>query len=221
MNWIFLQTLRGSFSAVSTPIFASKYSLESSRRDLHNALLCTVLQSQNFSQTSSAFFRDWIIEFPIFFHCLRRILHFCCDFFMKFPPDFATNSRKEWRVSLFQSHLRKQIKKLPKILKSDSVKIIHYYSSLFIRVLSADANALLARLGARLGATAAPRARAGAPLSKQSQPAGIHNRKLGGKTCGSRFLSFFLCLFLFSLFSLLLFLGNTKVGVWKRRRGKL
>ena len=33
----------GSFSAVSTPIFASKYALESSRRDLHNAILCTVL----------------------------------------------------------------------------------------------------------------------------------------------------------------------------------
>ena len=28
MNWILLQTLRGSFSRVSTPIFASKYSLE-------------------------------------------------------------------------------------------------------------------------------------------------------------------------------------------------
>ena len=42
------QTCKGSFSAVSTPIFASKYSLESSRRDLHDALLCTVLQSQNF-----------------------------------------------------------------------------------------------------------------------------------------------------------------------------
>ena len=28
MNWIFLQILRGSFSAVSTPTFASKYSLE-------------------------------------------------------------------------------------------------------------------------------------------------------------------------------------------------
>ena len=41
----FIRTLtsRGSFSAVSTPIFATKYSLESSRRDLHNALLCTVL----------------------------------------------------------------------------------------------------------------------------------------------------------------------------------
>ena len=36
------QTLQGSFSAVSTPIFASKYALESARRDLHNALLCTV-----------------------------------------------------------------------------------------------------------------------------------------------------------------------------------
>ena len=32
------QTLQGSFSAVSKPIFASKYSFESSRRDLHNAL---------------------------------------------------------------------------------------------------------------------------------------------------------------------------------------
>ena len=42
------QTLQGWFSAVSTPIFASKYSLESSRRDLHNALLCTVLYCQIF-----------------------------------------------------------------------------------------------------------------------------------------------------------------------------
>ena len=40
------QTLQGSLSAVSKPNFASKHSLESSRRDLHNALLCTVLYSQ-------------------------------------------------------------------------------------------------------------------------------------------------------------------------------
>ena len=38
-------TLKGSFSAVSKPNFASKYALESSRRDLQNALLCTVLES--------------------------------------------------------------------------------------------------------------------------------------------------------------------------------
>ena len=31
-------TLKGSFSAVSKPIFASRYALESSRRDLQNAL---------------------------------------------------------------------------------------------------------------------------------------------------------------------------------------
>ena len=39
------QTLEGSFSAVSMPNFASKYAFESSRRDVHNALLCTALQS--------------------------------------------------------------------------------------------------------------------------------------------------------------------------------
>ena len=37
------QTLQGSFSAVSKPKSAIQYSLESSRRDLHNALLCTAL----------------------------------------------------------------------------------------------------------------------------------------------------------------------------------
>ena len=36
-------TLKGSFSAVSKPKFTSKYALESSRRDLQNALPCTVL----------------------------------------------------------------------------------------------------------------------------------------------------------------------------------
>ena len=44
------QTLEGSFSAVSKRNFASKYAFESSRRDLHNALFCTGLQSQFFCQ---------------------------------------------------------------------------------------------------------------------------------------------------------------------------
>ena len=39
------QTLQGSFSAGSKRNFASKYALESSRRDLHNALFCTALKS--------------------------------------------------------------------------------------------------------------------------------------------------------------------------------
>ena len=53
---------------------------------------------------------------------------------MNFFPDFAPNSRKYWRVSLFQSNLRKQIRNLPKILKF--VRIVHYYSKLFTGVLS-------------------------------------------------------------------------------------
>ena len=78
------QTLQGSFSAVSKPHFASKYSLESSRRDLHNALLSTVLQSQNFSQKSSSFFRDWIIEFPIFFIFYVEFCIFSANFWWNF-----------------------------------------------------------------------------------------------------------------------------------------
>ena len=41
-------TLKGSFSAVSKPNFASTHAFESSRRDLHKALFCTALQSQFF-----------------------------------------------------------------------------------------------------------------------------------------------------------------------------
>ena len=59
---ILAATLEGSFSAVSKPNFASKYAFESSRRDLHNAILCTALQSQffvkilpNFSQNLQNF----------------------------------------------------------------------------------------------------------------------------------------------------------------------
>ena len=59
------QTSRGSFSAVSKPNFARKYSLESSRRDLHNAFLCTVVNSQNF------------VKFFIFLNCLQMLPEFC------------------------------------------------------------------------------------------------------------------------------------------------
>ena len=44
------QTLQDSFSAVSKPNFASKYAFESSRRDLHNALLCTAPKSHFFKK---------------------------------------------------------------------------------------------------------------------------------------------------------------------------
>ena len=42
------QTLQGSFSVVSKPHFTIKYTFESSRRDLQNALLCTALKPHVF-----------------------------------------------------------------------------------------------------------------------------------------------------------------------------
>ena len=60
------QTLRCSFSAVSTPIFASKDSSESSWRDLQDSHTFAPLRLQNFSQKSSNFFRKWIVKFSFF-----------------------------------------------------------------------------------------------------------------------------------------------------------
>ena len=56
---------RGSFSSVSTPFFASKYSLESSWRHLQDVHTFAPLRSRNFSRKSSTFFREWINEFQI------------------------------------------------------------------------------------------------------------------------------------------------------------
>ena len=62
----FVKFLAGLFSAVSNRNFARKYALKSSRRDLHNALLCTALKSHffkkllEFSWTSP--FRDRVAE---------------------------------------------------------------------------------------------------------------------------------------------------------------
>ena len=77
------QTLQGSFSAESKPNFASKYSLESSRRDLHNGLLCTVISSQIFVQRTVDFF-------AIFCQFVCQILlDLICPNFAGILPEFA------------------------------------------------------------------------------------------------------------------------------------
>ena len=74
----FAPKLRGDRSKLYRRRFlqvnSTKYSLESSRRDLHNALLCTVLQSQNFSQKSSFFFSRMNIDFIFFFRAHAIII---------------------------------------------------------------------------------------------------------------------------------------------------
>ena len=90
---------------------------------------------------------------------------------MNFFPDFAPNSRKEWRLLLFQSNLRKQIRNLPKIL--NFVKIIHYYSKLFTSPLSGQ----LPRESGQIDTGVTPResARACKKVSKQGRPAFFEN----------------------------------------------
>ena len=77
------------------------------------------------------------MNFRVFSFFLRRILHFFCEFLMKFCPDFATNSREEWRVSLFQSNLRNKLENCRKFWKLWKLFIIiHYYSLWFIIIHS-------------------------------------------------------------------------------------
>ena len=51
------QTLEGSFSSVSKPIFATKYSFFSILRDLQDLHTFAPLQTQNLRKNSSNFFR--------------------------------------------------------------------------------------------------------------------------------------------------------------------
>ena len=70
------QTSQGSFSAVSKRSFASKYAFESSQLDLHDALLCTALKSQFFSQKLAKKFVNFckIINFLINFATVDKNL---------------------------------------------------------------------------------------------------------------------------------------------------
>ena len=94
------KTSRGSFSAVLTPISSNKYSLESSRRDLHNAPLCTVLQSQFFRQKSqilrilrllARIFDEFFSGFRVKFQKIVTCVAFSIKF-AKTNQKFAENS---------------------------------------------------------------------------------------------------------------------------------
>ena len=77
-----LQTLRGSLSAVSTPIFARKFWLESAWRDLQ--YLHTPPRPQNSSSISSFFLlcQTWTLK--IMFLARFGIFAFCAQFWWTF-----------------------------------------------------------------------------------------------------------------------------------------
>ena len=73
-----LASLEGSFSAVSKQKFASKCAFESSRRDLHNALLCTTLKS-HFIKNKLEFCRN-LRNFLELFLTLLNFTKICKNF---------------------------------------------------------------------------------------------------------------------------------------------
>ena len=58
-EWNHPQTLRGSFSAVSTATIATKYSFFQDFRDLQDLHTFAPLRSQNFSKKPSKFLTEW------------------------------------------------------------------------------------------------------------------------------------------------------------------
>ena len=76
------QTLQGSFSSVSTPNFASKYSLESSWRDLQDLIRFTCFCTAQTSIFQKIFAKLFRIFGKICKHSFFKILFtdFCSDF---------------------------------------------------------------------------------------------------------------------------------------------
>ena len=105
MNWIILQTLRGSSSSVSKPIFATKYSLESIFRDLQDLQSFAPLRSQIFDKKSSN-------VFVFLFKFLQKIAIFqpfpsnFASILMKISRNFAEYSRICWEFFKFQKFSR-------------------------------------------------------------------------------------------------------------------
>ena len=89
------QTLQSSFSAVSKPIFATKYSLESSRRDLQNALICTALHFQIFRKIAKHF-ANFHRDFARFCQILQYFHEISLEFCRDFPGESAPAPGSSW-----------------------------------------------------------------------------------------------------------------------------
>ena len=98
--WKLNQTLSGSFSAVSKPNFASKYSLESSWRDLQDLHAFAPLRPQYFSNFSSKFFGVFEIRHAEKFN-FCQISSWFSLIFMKFHRIFSDFLEKRCNYSKY------------------------------------------------------------------------------------------------------------------------
>jgi len=107
--------------------------LESSRRDLHNALLCTVLESFSNLKISAKnrqpFFAIEYLNFRFFIFCIAFCI-FSANFWWIVIcfPDFAPNSRKQWHLSFFNQIYENKLENCRKFRFLKFVKIIQYHS---------------------------------------------------------------------------------------------
>ena len=87
------QTLEGSFSSVSKPIFATKYSFFSIFQDLQDSHTFAPLRIQNTRKNSSNFF-EFLLEFLQKIIIFRQFSSNFGQILMIFSRDFAEHSRK-------------------------------------------------------------------------------------------------------------------------------
>ena len=85
--------LQGSFSAVSKPKLANKYAFESSRRDLHNELLCTVLESNAPFSRLNFLFLKIAKKIAKFCEISLEFIDFRADFYRNFTKSCRTNKK--------------------------------------------------------------------------------------------------------------------------------
>ena len=95
-------TLEGSFSAVSKPIFPSKYAFFSIFQDLQDSHTFAPFQIQKFSKFSSNFFPKFVWKFCKIFHFFNQFRHFSHWFwwiFLRISRIFFRNCRN---LQIFQ-----------------------------------------------------------------------------------------------------------------------
>ena len=133
MNCKIRWTVRGSVSAVSTPIFESKYSLERSWRDLQDLHVrlhtSAPLRPQHFSKTSSIFllFQNEIFK--------KSFEYSVCSILMNSCRNFTTifGKRKHYGdLQMYVPHYVNNHWLFPKSNKSFSIQLIVSFASLGI-----------------------------------------------------------------------------------------
>ena len=100
IGWLAVQTLEGSFSSVSKPIFATKYSFCSIFRDLQDLQTFAPLQIQNFRDFS--IFSQKCAIFSRFLQNFAEFCHFSFGFSRKSAGISQNFSNFDFAIAKFQ-----------------------------------------------------------------------------------------------------------------------